>query len=187
MTPKEKKSTLTAEWLRQNLVYVPETGAFVWKVAGRGRMLGRVLGTKLWSGYVTMKVDSIVYYAHRLAWLYVHGVWPSVQVDHIDGNKSNNAISNLQLVTAAQNSSRRPTKRTVAASRGVMPHGTGFVARIHHKGSRLYLGYFAKLEDAKAAYEAKAKEIHGEFAHIEPPAEWRAPSSATGLSFPEMS
>ncbi len=174
MTPKEKNSTLTAQWLRDNLVYEPITGSFMWKVRGPGRMMGKVLGTKVWPGYVTMKVDGTLYYAHRLAWLYVHGEWPEHHLDHIDGVKSNNAISNLRPATSSQNSASRPTKRRVAASRGVMPHGAGFVARIHFEGKRHYLGYFPTLEGAKAAYEAKAKEIHGDFAHVEKPIEQAA-------------
>src|SRR6266853_1344237 len=92
-------------------------------------------------------------------------------LDHIDNNKSNNTISNLREATAAQNAARRPTgQRRIAPSRGVFPHGPGFVARIHFAGKRHYLGYFPTLEGARAAYEAKAKEIHGEFAHSKPQA-----------------
>ncbi len=164
MTRKEKQSGLTAEWLRE----VPETGAFLWKISGFGRTMGKVLGTRIWSGYLIMKVDGTVYYAHRLAWLYVHGEWPNGNLDHIDSDKSNNAIANLRIATSAENAARRPTLRTIAPSRGVFPHGVGFVARIHFGGKRHYLGYFPTAESAKAAYEAKAKEIHGKFAHQEP-------------------
>ncbi len=189
MTLKETRSGLSAEFIRENLAYEPVTGVFLWKKRGPGRTLGRVLGSAVWPGYRAIKINGNLFYAHRLAWLYVHGEWPNGQIDHIDGDKANNAIANLRVATAAQNSARRKVagKPTIAPARGVMPHGAGYVARIHHAGKRHYLGYFSTLEAAKAAYAAKAKEIHGEFAHIEPPAEWRAPSSATGLSFPEMS
>ena len=168
MTPKEEKSALTAEWLRANMVYEPETGVFLWRVRGPGRMMGKVLGTTVWPGYRSMKVDGVLYYAHRLAWLYVHGEWPSASIDHRDGNKGNNAISNLRIATHSQNAAGKKTARRVAPARGVMPHGVGFVARLYHGGKRHYLGYHSTLEAAKAAYEAKAKEIHGEFAHREP-------------------
>lgn len=167
MTTKEDKSTLTVEWLREHMVYVPETGTFMWKVRGPGKTVGKVLGTIDKLGYLRLKVQNVVYSAHRLAWFYVHGAWPKHQIDHIDSNKRNNAISNLRDCTASQNSARRSVTAKIAPSRGVFPHGAGFVARIHHGGIRHYLGYFAKLEDAKAAYEAKAKEVHGEFAHVE--------------------
>lgn len=172
MTPKEKKSTLTAEWLREHMVYVPEIGTFMWKVRGPGRTVGKVLGSVAPDGYVHIKVQNVVYYAHRLAWLYVNGAWPTGFLDHIDGKRANNAINNLRIATSAQNAARRQTMRRLAPSRGVFPHGIGFVARIHHGGKRHYLGYFRTAEAARAAYEAKAKEIHGEFAFVEMPTQF---------------
>jgi HNH endonuclease len=162
-----KEAPVSIEWLRENVIYEPETGVFLWRKRAMGRTLGRVLGTKNWDGYVIIKVNQTPCYAHRLAWFHFHGEWPKGHIDHIDGNRSNNAIANLRPATAAQNAARRPTKRTIAPSRGVFPQGPGFVARIHHAGKRHYLGYFPTLEAAKAAYETKAKEIHGEFAYAE--------------------
>lgn len=167
MTPKESGSKITAEWARENLAYEPDTGVFLWKKRGFGRTLGKVIGTKIWPGYIVLKLNGEVHYAHRVAWLYVNGEWPSKSLDHIDGDKSNNAIANLRIATSAQNAARRKTTRKIAPSRGVFPHGVGFVARIHHGGKRHYLGYFSTHEAAKAAYEAKAREIHGDFAHEE--------------------
>ena len=167
MTPKERASTLTVEWLREHMACVPETGTLMWKVRGPGRTVGKPLGTVDSLGYVRLKVDGVVFFFHRLLWFHVHGQWPQSQLDHIDGNKQNNALANLREATPAQNSARRRVSAKIAPSRGIFPHGPGFVARIHHAGKRHYLGYFAKMEDAKTAYEAKAKEIHGEFAHVE--------------------
>jgi hypothetical protein len=164
---KEQGSKVTAEWLRANMAYEPETGVFLWKVRGMGRVMGKVLGTKV-GDYLSIKVLGTAHYAHRLAWLYVHGEWPSGLLDHKDENPTNNAIKNLRIATHAQNAARRKTTRVLSPSRGVFPHGVGFVARIHHAGKRHYLGYFPTADAAKAAYEAKAKELHGEFAHVEP-------------------
>lgn len=174
MTAPENKIELTAEWLREHMVYVPETGTFMWKVRGRGRTVGKVLGKPGALGYVQIKVNNTVYYAHRLAWLYVHGEWPAGLLDHKDSVKTNNAIANLRPATSAQNSARRKTVRKLAPSRGVFPHGPGFVARIHTGGKRHYLGYFSTAAAAKSAYEAKAKEIHGEFAFVEIPTQFDA-------------
>lgn len=164
---KKTDHNLKVEWLREHMAYVPEVGAFMWKVRGPGRTVGKLLGSINSLGYVTIKVHGVVYYAHRLAWFYVHGEWPQKAIDHIDSVKTNNSIGNLRDATAAQNAARRPSTRTLAPSRGVFPHGAGFVARIHHAGKRHYLGYFPTANAAKAAYEAKAKEIYGEFAHVE--------------------
>jgi hypothetical protein len=174
VTPKEKNSNLTAEWLRANMHYDPQTGGFHWTKPGFGRTVGKPIGSKMWTQgntYLTMKVDGVVYYAHRLAWLYVHGRWPEGSIDHIDCNRTNNAIANLREATPAQNAARRDTsKRMIAPSRGVFPQDPGYVARLHYRlhyeGKRHYLGYFPTVEEARrAAYEAAAQKIHGEFAH----------------------
>lgn len=179
---KEKEAALSIEWLRENMDYNPLTGSFAWKKPGFGRTVGKKIGSRLWSqgkSYLTMKVNGEVYYAHRLAWFYHYGEWPAGYVDHIDEERTNNAIANLRLATPAQNAARRTTTRLIGPSRGVFPHGIGFVARIHYEGHRHYLGYFTTAEAAKAAYEAKAKEIHGDFAH---PIEIDSPKSASGPS-----
>lgn len=168
MTKKERQSTLTAAWLRENMAYESSTGEFWWTMPGFGRTVGKRLGSRLWTkghSYLTMKIAGTVYYAHRVAWLYHYGEWPTSTVDHIDADRTNNAIENLRLATPAQNAARRPTKRTISPSRGVFPQGAGYVARIHHGGKRHYLGYFSTAAEAQSVYEAKAKEIHGEFAH----------------------
>lgn len=168
MTPKEKNSKLTAAWFRANMDYDSSTGVFSWSKPGFGRTVGKIVGSRLWSkgkSYLTMKVAGEIYYAHRLAWLHHYGEWPDGFVDHIDEDRTNNAIENLRLATPSQNAARRPTKRSISPSRGVFPHGTGYVARLHFNNKRHYLGYFSTVEAAQAAYEAKAREIHGEFAH----------------------
>lgn len=184
MTPKERKSNLTVDWLREHMACVPETGTLMWKVRGPGRTVGKPLGSLTAQGYLQVKVDNVIYPIHRVIWFYVHGVWPEHQLDHMDGCKTNNAIANLRDCTAAQNSARRKVRKPEKApSRGVFPHGPGFVARLHHKGVRHYLGYFSNADDARAAYAAKAKDIHGEFAHVEITHAWdRATADAVTRS-----
>lgn len=165
---KKKESALGLDWLRSNMNYDASTGVFSWSKPGMGRTVGKLIGVNRKPGrdnYLILRVDGGLYYAHRLAWFYVHGEWPNGYVDHIDSNKLNNAISNLRVATSAQNAARRKTTRLIGPSRGVFPHGAGFVARLHHAGKRHYLGYFVTAEAARSAYEAKAKEIHGEFAY----------------------
>lgn len=185
MTPKEIRSNLTVEWLRENLIYEPDVGVFLWKTRGPGRMMGKVLGSKNWDGYLAMKVAGTLYYAHRLAWLYVHGIWPGSAIDHIDGDRSNNAIGNLRLATHSQNAARKKSHRRIAPARGVMPQGPGFVARLYHGGKRHYLGYFSTVQAASAAYEAKAREIHGQFAHVDSPSTWDMETAAAQRRSPQ--
>src|SRR4051812_40825019 len=85
---------VTQERLKQVLVYSPESGLFTRR--------GRVAGTT-YRGRINIFIDYRGYLAHRLAWLYVHGRWPIGDIDHIDGNASNNAISNLREVSRSVN------------------------------------------------------------------------------------
>lgn len=160
-------ASITSEYIRSHLEYDPATGVFRWRQARSRRRVGAIAGGIQFGGYRGIHFGSRVYKAHRLAWLYVYGEWPNGLLDHIDGNRDNNAIANLRIATSAQNAARRPTRRSFGPSRGVFPHGPGFVARIHYAGKRHYLGYFSTAEAARNAYEAKAKEIHGDFAYVE--------------------
>jgi hypothetical protein len=182
---------LTYERLRDLLVYDMKSGEFRWRddlgTRAGPKMNGRIAGGLSWNGYVKIKVDGVLHSAHRLAWLYVYGDWPEGSLDHADGDRKNNVIANLRIATRAQNSAnKKSVKRRIAPYRGVMPHGPGFVARIHNKGQRFYLGYFTTAKAARDAYQAKAKELHGEFAHVEPDQDWRAPASYMGLGFSGM-
>ena len=81
----DEKSTLTAEVLRNLLSYDAETGIFTWIGKPNGRVAhGAQAGTFLPDGYVRIKLRRKLYLAHRLAWFYVHGVWPENEIDHIN-------------------------------------------------------------------------------------------------------
>ncbi|MDD0156969.1 HNH endonuclease signature motif containing protein, partial [Shigella flexneri] len=71
------------------------------KLSARGAV-GKVAGTISY-GYNAINIDGVRYFAHRLAWLYVYGEWPKQEIDHIDRNRRNNAISNLRDVSRVVN------------------------------------------------------------------------------------
>jgi|SRR5262249_13953776 len=88
---------VTAERLREVLSYDPETGTFTWRVSGGGRRTSGVAGhhDRAWKGYVCIAVDGRKYRAQRLAFLYMTGDWPPAQIDHINGDTSDNRWANL--------------------------------------------------------------------------------------------
>ena len=91
--------------------------------------------------------------AHRVVWLLMHGCWPEIDIDHINGNRSDNRAANLRAATRAEN------MQNVADVRGVRRNHVGrFVAAIQVNGARFHLGSFATEEEASIAYQdAKAK------------------------------
>jgi hypothetical protein len=91
-----KQAKLTAERLRKRLRYDAETGLFTRRVGSGHAHAGDMAGSVHSTGYVRICIDGGRYTAHRLAWLYVHGVWPSGQIDHINRNRSDNRIANLR-------------------------------------------------------------------------------------------
>jgi len=64
------------------------------------------------TGYSRIKINTHQYQAHRLAWLYVSGDWPKEQIDHIDGNRSNNIILNLRAASPMENSKNMTLRKT---------------------------------------------------------------------------
>ena len=163
---------ITAEEVRVSFDYDPETGSFTWhapyETASRAKR-GQVAGFIDNGGYYRVKYKGARYVVHRLVWLHYYGVWPDGIVDHIDGDKANNAIANLRLATRSQNraNAKRPSTNT-SGFKGVKWHTqTGlWHARICCKGKRHSLGLYKNPEDAHAAYQRAAAEMFGQFARF---------------------
>jgi hypothetical protein len=94
---------------------------------------------------------------------------PGLVVDHINHNGLDNRKDNLRLCTRAQNAlNQRPRKGTSSRYKGVYWHERDkrFYAQISHKGRRYHLGSYKSEIQAAKAYDKKAKELFGEFAHL---------------------
>lgn len=150
--------------------YDAAAGSFTWLVSTTNRIrVGERAGCLDALGYLKIKIHKRIYMGHRLAWLYVHGEWPSHQVDHIDGNPSNNSISNLRTATQFENMRNCGRFRTnTSGHKGVTWHKTRrkWDAKIMSGGKHHFLGSFSTPEDAAAAYAAAAARMHGSFARF---------------------
>jgi hypothetical protein len=164
----EKMAAITADSLKELLSYDAETGTFRWRVAlCRKYKIGAIAGTVNDQGYRIITIRGRLYRAHRLAWLYVHGEWPSKDVDHIDGDRGNNRAANLREATNAENLwNRGKASHNKSGYKGVyfLRKSKRWVAEINVDGKRKYLGRFKDPADAHRAYEAAANAQHGEFA-----------------------
>ena len=147
---------LTQARLKELLHYDSATGLFT------RRATEKQAGTKRADGYIKIGFDGRQTYAHRLAWLYVHGVLPTC-IDHIDRNPSNNRIANLRAVSCSGNQHNRVKQRNnTSGYKGVIYfRRTGrWRANIYVNDVNHYLGYFATAEEANAAYQNAAMIFH---------------------------
>jgi hypothetical protein len=159
---------VSVETLRELVSYDAATGALRWLVRSpahfkRNRDCAgwntKYAGTLAFTtdgptGYKTGHIFQKTYMAHRVAWALHTGRWPTLDIDHIDGNRQNNRAENLRVVSAADN--QRNVKHRADNTSGVK--GVDFRkpsakwrARIVHEGARLTLGLFDNFEEAVAA------------------------------------
>ncbi len=149
---------ITQARLKELLHYNPDTGVFTWKVRTANRIqIGDEAGCR-WAyertHYLKLGIDGALYYAHRLAWLYIHGSLPKLQIDHIDGDGLNNRISNLRDVTSRENR-RNGRLRSDNKSGTVGVHfdkaRCKWHAQIKTGSGNKFLGQFDCIEDAISA------------------------------------
>lgn len=163
MTRSESK--LSVETLRSILKYNRNTGVFHWRIDRGGKAkAGTVAGTMSY-GYVSIRINGVRYQAHRLAWLYVTGEWPSDTIDHKNGDKSCNRFSNLRDVDAAINSQNAHSIRSHKKSCSLLgaffnKRVQRFVSYIGVNGKQKHLGYFDTAEEAHRAYVKAKRKLH---------------------------
>ena len=157
------KSELAVGRLKDLLYFDPVTGLFARRRSRSGKRSGTLSGTATSAGYVSIGIDRKKYQAHRLAWLYVYGVWPGGQIDHINGGRNDNRIDNLRDVLPSQNMENYhvPHKTNKCGLLGVHFHDAGgWRAQIRINGKKRYLGTFATPQIAHDAYLAAKREAH---------------------------
>lgn len=149
------EADLTASMLRDMFHYDRDTGVFT--RMGQAKPSGRV-ATK---GYRQIAMIGQRFMAHRLAWLYVHGEWPSGQIDHINQVKDDNRIENLRVVTNKQNQENIfAWGHNKSGRRGVRFKDGKWLAEIVQFKKKLHLGTFASFEEAVSARESAEKVIY---------------------------
>lgn len=152
------------EYAHKRLSYDPETGIFIWKEAGpeffmtqrafktwNTRFSGSVAGTIDSSGHMQIKIFNKAILAHRLAWFMQHGEWPKASIDHVNGCKTDNRISNLRVVEHKDNMKNLPKRKdNKTGYTGVFwnkKYGS-YQAYIRYNGKLIHLGYHKNIEDA---------------------------------------
>ena len=152
---------LTAETLREYLSYDPETGVFTRiKSTTRPDRVGAVAGALDRQGHVQIRVLGTLHMAHRLAWLYTYGAWPTETIDHINGIKTDNRIANLRNVSQQLNNQNQIKSRGPSGYLGVSKYRDKWRAQIRLSGVSIHIGYFYTPEEAHAAYVEAKRKLH---------------------------
>ena len=157
----------TQQELQTKFSYNPETGVFALRKTRGKRQAGDEPGGLSPQGYRQISINGRTYGAHKLAWLYVYGVWHSGDIDHINHKRDDNRICNLRDVDRSLNLLNvRPDKAGSSGHRGVclISHkkrgAKRWRAYIGAAGKNQHLGNFYTIEEAIAARtQALAKRI----------------------------
>lgn len=167
--------SLDIDFLNECLVYEASSGLLFWKkrplehFANRNacgvwnsKHAGTIAGSPNVNRRWSTKINAKLYQNHRLAWALYYGCWPDDQIDHINGNPEDNRISNLRVVSNAEN--QRNTKRkknNTSGVTGVSWHKRGRVwcATIRINQKQRHLGQFSNFDQAVAARKAAETEF----------------------------
>lgn len=162
------------------LRYEPETGKLYWLTRPE-RLFPNLQAHRAWNtkyagdeafkaglnGYKTGTIFGWKTYAHRVIWALSYGAWPILKIDHINGDRSDNRLSNLRLATDLENAHNSAKHLTNASGyKGVSAKRGKWTARIRSDGKIFRLGVFDTPELAHEAYCKAAMKHHGEFARI---------------------
>lgn len=153
--------------LRRMLSYDPDSGiwTWVWCPPPNQRYTGTVAGNVRRDGYVSIRIAGQLYYSHRLAWFYMTGKWPAVEIDHEDRSPLNNRWSNLREASSSDNKCNSQTSsRNTSGYRGVGWMPTVGKWQVHVNS--IYLGRYDDLEEAIMVRDSYAEEIQGEFVSL---------------------
>lgn len=159
------RNELTAARLREVLVYDQDTGVFTFRVTRGPMKAGDQAGYVRPDKRVSIHVDSYLYRAHRLAWLYMTGEWPVGEIDHLNANPTDNRWSNLRDVSGTVN------KQNMRAAPASKKHSPLFGAHwckqlgiwkssIKVNGRAVHLGVFASDIEASNAYIDAKRRLH---------------------------
>ena len=155
---------LTKDYLHTLFEY--KDGNLIYKISSGSKKKGSLVNTQHSSGYIRCKINKKQYLAHRIIYMMHHGYMPDI-VDHIDGNKSNNKITNLRPATKSQNQQNCKIYTTSSTGiKGVRWNNKHkkYVVRVQANNKR-YTWYVEDLELAElVAMEARDK-YHKQFSN----------------------
>jgi hypothetical protein len=143
--------------------YDKSTGLFTRKVSVRKDRIGTIAGAANGFGHIQIRVDGTLFMAHRLAWMWMYGEWPSTNIDHVNGIPNDNRISNLRLATPKEN--QENVKLRIDSSTGCRGVNWNkaerkWVSRVQHYKERIVVGKFDSLFEAVCAVKSARNSLY---------------------------
>lgn len=155
---------LTAERARELFEYEPLTGVLTRRTRKGTGKAGAVVGCKNSEGYMVTSVDGRLYYNHRLVWLIVYGRWPMNEIDHTNGDKVDNRLTNLRDATSTSNKENlrgaRSNNRSGFLGVCWVAKNKKFQASIQVGGKAIHIGLYTTAEEAYQAYLETKRQLH---------------------------
>lgn len=153
---------LTQDRLKRLVHYDPNTGQFTRLIGLRNGHQPGPIGGKAQDGHIRLMVDYRLYRAHRLAWFYMTGMWPTAEIDHKDGDRTNNRWANLRDVPRRINGQnmRKARQDNLIGLLGVSRNKKRWMSRIQVDGVQRQIGTFDTPELAHAAYVVAKRVLH---------------------------
>jgi hypothetical protein len=155
---------VSAELVRHLFHYDPETGIFRWKNPPRYHVKKDTIAGSVIRGRRRIVVNGWLFLASNIAWLYVHGEWPKLEIDHRNRDPLDDSISNLRDVTSAVNCGNQGVMKTnTSGFKGVAkcPQRKRWWAQIKVGNIRYYLGEYPTAELAAGAYRIAVAGLRG--------------------------
>jgi len=157
---------ITHDELKSLFSYDPSVGVFIRKIDRGPFKAGITAGTKGNQGYIRIQIGKKIYGGHQLAWMYIHGEFPSKLVDHINSIRHDNRIENLRECSVSQNSTNKKLgANNTSGAKGVSIHKpTGrWQVNISVNKKQRNFGYFNDFELAELVAIEVRNKYHGTF------------------------
>lgn len=156
---------LTKEYLNQIFEY--RDGNLYWNINHKNAKKGSEAKAKTSHGYKVVVINGKQHKVHRIIWAMNYDNLPKF-LDHIDGNKENNTLSNLRPASIHQNqcNRKRPLSNTSGSKNVVYDKSRNkWKVQIQLNGKLISIGRYADLEAAELVAILAREKYHGSFAN----------------------
>lgn len=150
--------------------YHPDTGSLRWKTKKGRANIGDEVGWITIKGYREAKVNQVQYKVHRIIFMMMTGHWPDGEIDHKNGNKTDNSWINLRLCTHLENMhNQKMHSDNTSGITGVSWHKRikKWQASIRHDNRTIHVGYFNSIEEARRARNEKEQTLWNGFKTVD--------------------